>query len=145
MKFPLNYVFKRGAVFFDPLYSKLDDPTLKDQTKGKFFVVLNTSPKDDPIVYLLTTSEKAKHAGKKYMYGIQGGSYDCFPQNTLIDVANAGDEEIASEEFAALYDEERIQHKGQLSDSDVAGLLALIQGCPTVTLRFKKTLIPPSE
>src|SRR4051794_23615842 len=94
MQLPVEMVFRRGAIFFDPLYSELDDPALQGQTKGKFFVVLNNSPKDDPIVYLLATSEKPKHAKLPYMFALKPGKYECFSKNTLVDVAQAGGDEL---------------------------------------------------
>lgn len=141
MLFPLAAVFKRGAVFRQGLYDKLHDPKYAGgQTKPKYFVVLSASPKDDPIVYLLTTS---KQKSGKYFFVIAGARYDFFPVQTLIDVTTAGALDIPRDQFAKLYQTGQIELLGHLSDADVDALLDLIMECPVVEENFKRTLKDP--
>jgi hypothetical protein len=62
MLLPLDVVLRRGVIFLWTKYARLDDPNLVGKTKAKFIVILSNSPRDDPIIYILTTSEKDKHA-----------------------------------------------------------------------------------
>ena len=61
MLLPLTAVLKRGIVFLHPHFSHLSDPGLAGETKPKYLVILSSSPLDDPILYVLTTSQKPKH------------------------------------------------------------------------------------
>lgn len=143
MRFPLHLIFSRGSVFRQGLYDKLDDPKFGEgETKAKYFVVLNTSPDDDPIVYLLTTSEKPKHRNAPFMFRIAVGSYSFFSKTTLIDFATAGnpDLSISKEAFGALYDSEDVEYCGRLTSRDIAALMESIRTCPVVPNRFKQLL-----
>ena len=139
----LETVFRRGAVFLWPEYSNLDDPALAGQTKAKFIVVLSTSAADDPISFLLATSEKAKHATAPHpedFFKIAAGAYPFFSLNTLLDVSEAGTLDISSEEFAALYEAGKLVHKGVLPKTEVAKVISMIKSCPRVSRRFKRQL-----
>lgn len=140
---PLVTVLRRGSVFLFHQYDQLDDPALAGRTKPKFVVVLSNSAADDPLVYLLATSEKPKHAGLPFMFRIKAGTYPFFPVDTLLPIATAGDAEIDREKFHALYERGAIAYMGRLGEAHVQEILMAIDACPTVTKRFKKTLSPP--
>lgn len=147
MRLPLEVVLRRGVIFLWPQYGKLDDPALAGQTKAKFIVVLSGSPKDDPLVYILTTSEKPKHAAHPFPVDFQhlpAGSYDFLPVDTLIDVGDAGELEVGREEFIALYECDAVVYKGALSDAHLDELVGKILACPRVARRFKQMLKDPS-
>lgn len=137
---PLAKVFRRGAVFLWHRYPALDDPALAGETKPKFLVVLNNSPADDPIVFLLATSEKPKHATKPFLFRLPAGSYDFFSLTTLLPIATAGQTDIDRDSFVALYDSNEIKCVGCLSEADAAQIIADIKACPLVQRRFKQTL-----
>lgn len=139
---PLNTVLRRGAVFLFHKYDQLDDPNLAGQTKAKFVVVLSTSHQDDPIVYLVTTSETAKRAALPYMFKIEAAEYAFFPVATLLPVGTAGATDIDREKFRALYERGEVDYKGSLSEGHIGQIADAIQACPTVSRRFKQTLAP---
>src|SRR5438132_9739623 len=110
----LKAVLKRGAVFIWHKYDKLDDVSLTGQTKAKFAVILSNSPLDDPFVYILTTSEKPKHASAKFpadLFVIAANKYSFFSQKTIIDISQAGNLEIDREAFTTLYDDGEVTYK----------------------------------
>lgn len=139
-KMPLSMVFRRGAVFRQALFDQLDDPAYKDRTKPKYFVILSSSPLDDPIMYILTTSEKDKHEGMDYMVKLRG-SYEFLPAAaTLVDVSTAEGLSAPREDFVSLYRVGQIEYKGILSDEDTKRIIDGIAECPVVTTRFKQFL-----
>lgn len=143
MQLPLAAVLRRGVVFLWPEFSALSDPALAGKTKAKFIVILSISASDDPIVFILTTSEKPKHASVPHpgdFLRIPAGTYEFFPADTLIDVSAAGEFDIGRDEFAALYEKGALIYQGRLSDGDVSTLVAMILTCPRVPRRFKQTL-----
>jgi len=84
----LEEILRRGAIFLWSKYARLDNPALAGQTKPKFIVVLSNSAHDDPIIFILTTSEKPKHVNHPFPGDLQhlpAGSYGCFNLDTLID------------------------------------------------------------
>jgi hypothetical protein len=140
MRFPIEKVFRRGAVFRQGLFDKLDDPALAGRTKPKYFVVLSTAPQDDPILYVLTTSEKEKHEGLPFLVAIEAGVYDFFPVKTLIDVATAENLDIPRDGFLALYEIDEIEYQGTLSSEDIKRVVDAIKACSVISNRFKQTL-----
>jgi hypothetical protein len=145
MRLPLEVVFKRGAIFLWRAYAKLDDPALAGQTKPKFIVVISSSHNDDPILYILTTSEKTKHTHHPVpgdLLHIKSGSYGFFALDTLIDSGEAGELEIDRAAFAALYDSEAVLYRGCLNDQDVAELMRKIGESRRVARRVKQILVP---
>jgi hypothetical protein len=81
------------------------NPALQGRTKPKYVVMLSGSALDDPLVYILTTSEKTKHADHPFpndLVVIQGSPTTFFPVNILIDEGEAGQLEIGREEFVVL-------------------------------------------
>jgi hypothetical protein len=143
MQLPLSAVLQRGTVFLWHQYGALDDPSLVGQTRPKFIVVLSTSSADDPLIFVLTTSEKPKHASAPHpedFFKIAAGTYGFFPSDTLIDVSEAGELDIASDQFAALYKSGAVTYKGSLATSDIASLMKMISECPRVPRRFKRVL-----
>jgi len=143
MRLPLDVVLRRGVIFLWTRYDKLDDPALAGQTKPKFIVILSGSPRDDPLVYILTTSEKSKHAEHPFPADLQhlpAASYDFLPVDTLIDVGDAGQLEIGRDEFVALYESDAVVYKGVLDASHLAELMAKILASARVARRFKRIL-----
>jgi hypothetical protein len=143
MRLPLEVVFKRGAVFLWKAYAKLDDPTLAGQTKPKFIVVLSSSYKDEPVLYILTTSEKPKHTSHPVpgdLLRIPAGSHSFFAVPTLIDAGTAGELDIRNDEFAALYETDGLLYRGCLHDDTLAELMAKISASPRVARRVKRIL-----
>jgi hypothetical protein len=140
MRLPLEVVFRRGVIFLWSKYARLDDPALAGQTKPKYIVIRSGSPQDDPIVYILTTSQKEKHAvhpAPGDLFHISPGSYDCFSVDTLIDAGTAGELEVGRNEFVALYESDALVYEGTLSDADLAALLAKIKMSRRVSRRTK--------
>lgn len=87
MRLPVETVLRRGVVFLWTNYARLDDPALKGQTKSKFIVILSGSPLDDPLLYILTTSEKLKHEHHpcpQDLFRVAADRYEFFPADTLI-------------------------------------------------------------
>ena len=140
MRFPIEKVFRRGAVFRQGLFDKLDDPALAGKTKPKYFVVLSASPQDDPILLILTTSKKEKHEGLPFLVAIEAGVYDFLPAETLINVATAENLDIPREDFIALYESDQIEYQGALSDEDIKRVVDEIRACAVVSNRFKQML-----
>lgn len=143
MLLPLEAVLRRGVVFLWTAYGQLDDPALQGQTKPKYVVMLSGSALDDPLVYILTTSEKARHAEHPFpkdLVLIPAGTYAFFPVNTLIDAGEAGQLEVGRDEFVALYSNGAVVYQGALSDADTAALVAKIMACVRVSRRFKQML-----
>jgi len=143
MHLPLNPVLKRGAIFIWHKYEKLDDPALAGQTKAKFAVILSGSSLDDPLIFLLTTSEKPKHLQAKFpedLFNVAAGTYNFFQQNTIIDVSAAGELDVDRDAFETLYDDGEVAYKGALSEADVEKLVHKIVACPRVNRKFKRLL-----
>lgn len=143
MRLPFESVLRRGVVFLWKEYSLLDDAALSGQTKAKFIVILSASPLDDPLIYVLTTSAKEKHAHhprQQDLFRIQGGAYAFFPVDTLIDVGTAGDLEFECAAFRRLYELGDVTYVGALSDNDTAALMAGIVNCARVRRRVKQML-----
>jgi hypothetical protein len=136
-------VLRRGVIFLWGRYAKLDDPALAGQTKPKFIVILSASPHDDPLIYLLTTSEKAKHTEHPFPEDLQhlpAGAYDCFTVDTLIDAGDAGQTNIGREEFVALYESEGLIYKGCLSEAHIKELVDKILASRRVSGLMKRVL-----
>ena len=134
-------------MFLWPQYDKLDDAALAGQTKAKFIVILSGSPNDDPLLYILTTSEKPKHAAHPFPVDLQhlpAGSYDFLPVETLIDAGDAGELEVGRDEFIALYESDAVIYKGALTDAHLNELVDKILACPRVARRFKQLLKEPA-
>lgn len=143
MQLPLETVLRRGVVFLWPDYARLDDPALKGQTKPKFIVILSGSPLDDPLVYILTTSEKSKHERHPFpqdLFLIPADRYGFFPANTVIDAGESGQLDVGRAEFATLYEGGAVVYKGVLTDDDVAALVKVILASARVSRRFKQIL-----
>jgi hypothetical protein len=147
MKLPLASVLRSGVVFFWPGYTNLDDPAYEGRSKAKFAMILRVHPATAPIVYLLTSSEKAKHASsrfRQYLLTIPAGTYDFLPLDTVRDVSSAGTKQIGYDEFKALYECGAVVYKGSLSAVHVAELTKMVVDCPLVSRAFKQTLQPRS-
>lgn len=142
MLLPLSVVLQRGVIFLFTKYDKLDDPSLSGQTKAKFGIILSASAKDDPILYLLGTSDKQNKAASypENYYKVAAGSCGCFSVDTFIDVSAAGRLDIPSESFAELYETGMVVYKGRLSESDLKGMMKALFDCPTVDRRYKRIL-----
>ena len=143
MRLPLDLVLRRGVVFLWPKYDKLDDPALVGQSKSKYIVILSGSPKDDPLIYILTTSERAKHAGHPFpgdLQHIAAGAYTFFPSDTLIDAGTAGEREVGRDEFVALYQADSVVYQGVLTDAHRDELVGKILASRRVSKRFKQML-----
>jgi hypothetical protein len=144
---PLSAVLRRGAVFLWTEYSKLDDPALAGQTKPKYMVILSTSPQDDPIIYILTTSEKAdkpRHTTPLFpedLVRVPAGTYPFFPKDTIINVSETGQLDVERDTFEDRYNCGTILFKGRLTPDDVNGLMQMIDACPRVGRRIKRILI----
>lgn len=86
MLLPLDFVFRRGAVFLHPQFAQLDDPALAGHTKPKYLVILSSSPHDDPVLFVLTMSEKPKHLSSPLQgdfMQIPAGRYSFFSKDTM--------------------------------------------------------------
>jgi hypothetical protein len=143
MRLPLEVVFKRGAIFLWKTYARLDDPEFAGKTKPKFIVVLSASPLDDPILFILTTSEKAKHAKHpmpKDLLHLPAGVYDFLTVDTLIDAGEAGQLEVGREEFVALYQGDTLICKGSLNNQHAQELMSKIAASRRVSGRVKQML-----
>jgi hypothetical protein len=143
MAVALEQVFRRGAVFLWTTFAQLDDPALAGSTKPKFIVMLSGSAHDEPLYYILTTSEKPKttsHPHPQDLFAIPSGTYPWFPLNTILDTGSAGELTVESDEFAALYARGEVIYKGALSDHDVAALVVKIKNSLRVNRRFKQVL-----
>src|SRR5262245_48871061 len=124
---PLATVLRRGAVFIWHRYQALDDPAYTGKSKPKFIVMLSGSAQDDPLFYILASSEKPRHANPLFLHDllqIPAGTYAFFDQPTIIDASTAGSREIARETFEVLYQTGEIGHVGHLSATDIAALRA---------------------
>lgn len=136
-------VLRRGAVFLWHQYDRLDDPNLAGQTKAKFIVILSRSPLDDPLLYVLTTSEKPRHEVHPYpadLVRIPAGEYPFFPLATVLDASEAGELELERDELVALYNSDAVRHVGSLRDEHVAALMERIAACWRVSRRVKQVL-----
>lgn len=143
MAAPFESVLTRGAIFLWHRYERLDDPALAGQSKAKFIVVLSSSPQDDPIIYLLTTFAKPKHANPRFhddLMRIPANAYGFFPQETIIDVAEAGQLDMERDRFMDLYDRDAVTYKGKLSADHERELMEKIRRCPRVVRRVKSYL-----
>lgn len=143
MLLPLEVVLRRGVIFLWAKYSRLDDPSLAGRTKPKFIVILSSSPQDDPIIYILTTSAKDKHAMHPFPDDIQrlpAGSYNGFDLETLMDAGDAGQLDIGRDELIALYQAGGLVYKDTLSEQHVEELMAKIAASRRVARRVKHVL-----
>jgi hypothetical protein len=144
MLLPLSAVLRRGVVFLHPHFPHLADPSLAGQTKPKYLVVLSGSPLDDPVLYILTTSHKPKHSTspfKEDFVVIKAGKYPFWPQETIINAGQAGDEfSFSNEDFAALYDAGELIYQGVLDGEDIMLLLDAILASLRVANRTKQIL-----
>lgn len=143
MRLPLHLVLRRGVIFLWTRYSRLDDPAFAGLTKPKFIVVLSGSPQDDPLIYVLTTSAKAKHTQHPFpedLHHLPAGTYDCFTTDTLIDAGDAGQLEVGRDEFVKLYETNEVIYQGCLSDADIKALIDRIVASKRVARRVKHIL-----
>jgi len=143
MLLPLSVVLQRGVIFLFTKYAKLNDPALSGQTKPKFGIILSTAAEDDPLLYVLATSDKLNKAAAypHNFYKIAAGSYACFDVDTFIDVSEAGRLDIPQAAFEELYSGTgEVVYKGILTDSDRDGMMKAIFDCPTVDRRYKRIL-----
>jgi hypothetical protein len=143
MRLPLDLVLRRGVIFLWTRYSRLDDPALEGLTKPKYIVILSGSPHDDPMIYILTTSEKSKHARHPFPQDLQhlaAETYDCFAVDTLIDAGDAGQLQIGRDEFVRLYETDEVIYKGCLSEADINALMDRIVASRRVATRVKQVL-----
>jgi hypothetical protein len=139
----LEAILRRGAIFLWSKYARLDDPALAGQTKPKFIIVLSNSAQDDPILYILTTSEKPKHATHPFpgdLHHLAAGSYGCFNLDTLIDAGDAGQLDVGLDEFVALYESGALIYRGTLSQGDVEQLVAKVLASRRVARRVKSII-----
>lgn len=143
MLLPFDSVVRRGVILLWKRYAELDDPGLAGQSKAKFLIVLSASPHDDPIVYILTTSQKPKHVAHPApddLLHLPPGTYDCFALDTLIDCGTAGQREVGLQELQALYEAGEVVYKGVLNDDHCAALMQKIAGSSRATRRVKRIL-----
>ena len=143
MRLPLEVVLRRGVIFLWSKYAKLDDPALAGKTKPKYIVILSGSPQDDPIIYILTTSEKDKHAKHPFPDDLQrlpAADYESFDMETLVDAGDAGQLDVGREEFVALYESGELIYKGALSPQHMEELMSKIAASRRVP-RMVKTLL----
>ncbi len=143
MRLPLGTVLRRGVVFLWPQYAELNDPALAGRTKPKYIVILSGSPLDDPIVYILTTSEKAKHSGHPHpgdLLHLPAGTYDFFALDTVIDAGTAGEREIDRDALVALYESDAVVYQGTLGEAHCAELLVKVAASRRVSRRCKQVL-----
>jgi hypothetical protein len=142
---PLDTVLKRGVVFLYPRFPHLADPSLAGQTKPKYLVIVSSSPLDDPILYLLTTSRKPQHASSAFrddFVSVAAGKYPFLPQETIINCAEAGVLVFDRGDLEALYRAGELVYQGVLQEDDVRALMAAIQGSRRVPNRIKQILSP---
>jgi hypothetical protein len=147
---PFDAVVRRGVILLWHQYAELDDPRLAGQTKAKYFIVLSSSPHDDPIIYLLTTSQKSKHASHpapEDLLRIPVGAYECFQLETLVDAGTAGEREVGREQLQALYESGRVAYKGCLTGQDCAALVVKIASSARASRKVKRLLgiAPPAS
>lgn len=143
MLLPFDSVVRRGVILLWKRYAELDDPALAGQSKVKFLIVLSGSPNDDPIVYILTTSQKPKHISHPApgdLLHLPPGTYDCFVLDTLIDCGTAGEREVGRKELQALYEAGEVAYKGLLNDDHCATLMQKIGASSRATRRVKRIL-----
>lgn len=143
MLLPFDSVVRRGVILLWRRYAELDDPALAGQSKAKFLIVLSASPHDDPIVYILTTSQKPKHIAHPApgdLLHLPPGAYECFTVDTLVDCGTAGEREVGLRELQALYEAGDVAYKGALSDDHCAELMQKIAGSSRATRRVKRIL-----
>jgi len=140
---PFDSVVRRGVILLWKRYAELDDPVLAGQSKAKFLIVLSASPHDDPIVYILTTSQKPKHIAHpapQDLLHLLPGAYECFTVDTLVDCGTAGEREVGRRELQALYEAGEVAYKGALSDDHCAQLMHKTAGSSRATRRVKRIL-----
>lgn len=143
MLLPFESVVRRGVILLWRRYAELDDPSLEGQSKAKFLIVLSSSPHDDPIVYILTTSRKAKHAKHPTpndLFCLPAGTYSCFSTETLVDAGTAGERAVGLKELEALYVSGEVIYKGCLTDDHCAELMQKIASSARATRRVKRIL-----
>lgn len=143
MLLPFDSVVRRGVILLWKRYAELDDPALAGQSKAKFLIVLSASSHDDPIVYILTTSQKPKHVAHpapQDLLHLPPGVYDCFAVDTLVDCGTAGEREVGLPELQALYNAGEVVYRGVLNDPDCAALMQKIAGSSRATRRVKRIL-----
>lgn len=143
MRLPLEVALRRGVIFLWTAYARLDDPALAGQTKPKYIVILSGSPLDDPIIYILTTSEKERQSTHPFpddLQHIQAGAYECFDRHTVIDAGDAGQLDVGRDEFVELYESGSLIYKGVLSDPDLTELVSKIVASKRVSRRVKQLL-----
>lgn len=143
MQLPFDSVVCRGVILLWKRYAELDDPALAGQSKAKFLIILSASPHDDPIVYILTTSQKPKHIthpAPQDLLHLPPGTYDCFVLDTVIDCGTAGEREVGLPELRALYEAGEVAYKGVLNDSHCADLMQKIAASSRATRRVKRIL-----
>lgn len=143
MLLPFDSVVRRGVILLWKRYAELDDPVLAGHSKAKFIIILSASPHDDPVVYILTTSQKPKHISHPApvdLLHLPVGSYECFALDTLIDCGTAGEREVGLPELQALYDAGEVVYKGVLNDTHCASLMQKIAGSSRATRRVKRIL-----
>ena len=124
-------------------YEELDDPVLAGRSKPKFIVILSNSAHDDPLIYILTTSEKAKHERHPFpgdLVHIAKGSYGFLPVDTLIDAGTAGEREVGRDEFVALYNQGSVVYQGTLNGAHCADLIQRITASRRVSTKLKRVL-----
>lgn len=143
MLLPFDSVVRRGVILLWKRYAELDNPSLAGQSKAKFLIILSASPHDDPVVYILTTSEKPKHIAHpapQDLLRLPAGAYDCFAVDTLVDSGTAGQREVGLKELEALYEAGEVVYKGLLSDQHCAELMQRIGSSLRATRRVKRVL-----
>lgn len=139
-EFPLEALVRRGVVFLHMEYEKLDDPAFAGQTKPKYVVIISDSLQDDPILYLLTTSEKPKHSSLPNLVKVENGECDFLSGVTLIDVSQAGLLEFTRDELAALHRTRKLKYCGAWPQPVIDRILAAVYDCPSVARWIKQVL-----
>jgi len=140
---PFDSVVRRGVILLWKRYAELDDPALAGQSKAKFLIIISASPHDDPIVYILTTSQKPKHIAHPApgdLLHLPPGAYDCFDLDTLIDCGTAGEREVGLQELQALYEAGEVVYRGVLTADHCAVLMQKIAASRRATRRVKRIL-----
>jgi hypothetical protein len=143
MLLPLAAVL-RGVVFLHPHFPHLSDPALAGDTKPKYLVILSSSPLDDPVLYVLTTSQKPKHETSPFKNDfvvIEASKYAFWPQVTIINAGEAGDDlSFSRDDLTTLYESGELVYQGVLEEDDIRLLLTAIHASRRVANRIKQIL-----
>jgi hypothetical protein len=109
-------------VFLWHSYQQLDDPAVSE--KAKFAILLNAFLPDDPLYYLLTTSQVQKLQTGPFAQDtvtFPAGCYSFFSKETAVNVGSlATTKPLPADDFELLFDAGELKYLGRLSDADLA-------------------------